>query len=461
VTLREAARALRSGSVSSQELTRQALDRIDQLNPSLNAFLLILRPEAMESAARADRELTAGEDRGPLHGIPVALKDLFHMRGVPTTGGSKVYGNDVPDTDSAVVERLTAAGAVILGKLNLHELAYGITSDNPHFGPVRNPWNREHIAGGSSGGSAVAVAAGMVFASLGTDTGGSIRIPAALCGTVGVKPTYGLVSRFGVMPLGFTLDHAGPLAGTVRDAAAVLNAIAGHDSRDSASARTPVEDFVPGEECSIRGIRIGYAEAFFTRLDPEVDQAVRSALALASSLGAEITSVTLPDLEAVNTLGRMILLAEAAAVHGNHMDRRDLFGRDVLSLLDQGRLLPATMYIDAQRARAKLQAELRSIWGEVDCVITPTIPIAAPRLGQDTVNVAGTEEEVRAVVTRFTRFMNFFGIPAVSLPCGLTSTGLPVALQVAGPAFGDGLVLRVAAALEDGGLRIPPVPLLG
>jgi aspartyl-tRNA(Asn)/glutamyl-tRNA(Gln) amidotransferase subunit A len=457
VTIREAARALREGRVTSTELTQSALERIGRLNPELNAFLRVLPERAAERAVQADRELASGADRGPLHGIPIALKDLFAIRGVRLTAGSIIH-DQVPAADAAVVEKLEAAGAVILGTLNLHELAYGVTSENPHFGAVRNPWNRNHSAGGSSGGSGAAVAAGMVFAALGTDTGGSIRIPAAFCGTVGFKPTYGLVSRFGTRPLGFSLDHVGPLARTVRDAAALLNAIASYDSRDPASIHSPTSEHVPEAGCSIRGIRLGVPETFFfERLDGEVESAVRGSIARAASLGAAVRSVQLPDMEAVNTLGQVLLLAEAAAVYEEHLERRDSFGPDVLALLDQGRLLPATDYINAQRLRRKAQIEFGSVWSEVDCLITPTSPIPAPQLGQKTVPVGGDDQEVRAAATRFTRCFNVLGLPAISMPCALTGAGLPVGLQIVAPPFQDRLVLRVAAALEDAGVTIPPL----
>jgi aspartyl-tRNA(Asn)/glutamyl-tRNA(Gln) amidotransferase subunit A len=260
VTIREAADALRARRVSAVELAAAANARISRLNPKLNAFITITAEQSLEQARQADAELAAGRDRGPLHGIPVAVKDLFTTRGVRTTCGSKVYEDYVPATDAAVVERLRAAGAVLLGKLNMHEMAYGTTSANPHFGPVRNPWNPEHSPGGSSGGSGAAVAAQLVYAAMGSDTGGSIRVPAAFCGVVGLKPTYGRVSRYGALPLAYSLDHMGPLARTVRDAAMVLNAIAGHDCRDPTSSRHPVVDFVPDDGCSIRRLRIGFPE---------------------------------------------------------------------------------------------------------------------------------------------------------------------------------------------------------
>ena len=459
MTAGEAGVALRRRQVSSVELTREALARAGRLNPTLNAFITVTAEQTLEGARLADADLARGNDRGPLHGLPVALKDLFATRGVRTTAGSRVHENYVPDFDAAAVERLNAAGAVSLGKLNMHELAYGITSDNPHFGAVRNPWDASRSPGGSSGGSGAAVAAGIVYLALGTDTGGSIRIPASFCGTVGLKPTYGRVSRFGVLPLGWSLDHVGPLARTVRGAAAALNALAGYDPRDPASSRRPVADCVPGERCSIRGVRIGLPENFyFERLDGGVETAVRAALAQAASLGAEVQPVRVPDIEALNVAARVILLSEASAVMEPHLERRGQFGADVLALLDQGRLIPATDYIHAQRLRRKIRREFQDVWRKVDCLMVPTTPNTAPRIGQKTVRLGGAEEDVRLASTRLARGINALGFPALSMPCGLSSGGLPIGLQIVGPPFEEALVLRVAAALEDGGVGIGHCP---
>ena len=293
MTIREAAAGLRARRFSAVELATTALARIERHQASLRAFITVTASQALDQARQADRELAAGHDRGPFHGIPVAVKDLFYTKGVRTTGGSKAYENFVPEINATVVEKLLAGGAVMLGKLNMHEMAYGITSANPHFGPVRNPWNTEHSPGGSSGGSGAAVATQMAFMALGSDTGGSIRIPASFCGTVGLKPTYGRVSRFGVLPLGYSLDHVGPLTRSVRDAALALNAIAGHDPRDPTSSRFPMVDFVPDEDCSIRGVRIGFPDSFFfENLHEDVELAVRGAIARAESLGALVEPVT-------------------------------------------------------------------------------------------------------------------------------------------------------------------------
>jgi aspartyl-tRNA(Asn)/glutamyl-tRNA(Gln) amidotransferase subunit A len=460
VTIREAADAIRDKRVSPVELATAAISRIGRLDPTLRAFITVTADYAMMRARQAETELAGGRDRGPLHGIPIAVKDLFAMRGVCTTAGSRIFENDIPDFDSTVVERLEAAGAVILGKLNMHELAYGVTSANPHFGIVRNPWNTERSPGGSSGGSGAAVAANIVFGAMGSDTGGSIRIPASFCGTVGLKPTYGRVSRYGAMPLGYSLDHMGPLTRCVRDAGLFLNAIAGRDRRDDTSSRRPVIDFVPEEGCSLRGIRLGFPENFyFERLQPEVESAVRGAIARAASLGAEIKPVRVPDIAALNAVGQVILLSEASAVMEPYLESRGLFGADVLTRLDQGRLIPATDYIDAQRIRRRLRVEFDKLWSDVDCILTPATPNTAPGIGETTVNLGGREEDARLAATRLARGINVLGLPALSIPCGLSGSGLPVGLQILGAAFDEATILKVGAAMEDGGVGIPPCPL--
>ncbi len=456
----EAAAGLRARRFSAVDLATAAISRIDRLNPTMRAFITVTAEQALEQARQADRELAMGQDRGPFHGVPVALKDLFYTKGVPTTAGSKVYQNFLPEYNATVVEKLLAAGAVLLGKLNMHEFAYGITSANPHFGAVHNPWSPRHSPGGSSGGSAAAVATHMVFMAMGTDTGGSIRIPASFCGTVGLKPTYGRVSRFGVLPLGFSQDHMGPLTRSVRDAALALNAIAGHDPRDPTSSRRPVVDYVPGEDCSIRGVRIGFPDSFFfERLHEDVESAVRGAIARAQSLGAVIKPVRLPDMDALNAVARIVLLSEASSVAEPFMEDRGQFGPDVLALLDQGRLVPATDYINAQRLRRKMRREFEQVWQEVDCLITPATPTPAPRIGDATIRLGGRDEDVRLASTRLVRCFNALGFPALSLPCGLSASGLPVGMQIVGPAFEEALLLRIGAALEDGGVGIPPCPM--
>ena len=456
MTLLEMAASLRRREVSSVELTAAALQRIERLNPATNAMQTVMAEAARERARQADEELARGEGRGPLHGVPVAVKDLFFTKGVRTTGGSSLFEHHVPEHDATVVEWLRTGGAVLLGKTGMHELAYGITSSNPHFGAVRNPWDRDRIPGGSSGGSAAAVAAGMVPMAMGSDTGGSIRIPAAYCGVVGLKPTYGRVSRYGAMPLAFSLDHMGPLTRSVRDAGAVLNVIAGYDPRDETSSRRPVENYVPDVEPPMRGLRIGLPENFFfARLDPDVDAAVRAAFQKAAAQGAEIVPLHVPDMAAINTVARVILLAEATAVLEPHLERRDAIGPDVLALLDQGRLVPATDYINAQRLRRAMQLEFAALWKRVDCLMTPTAPITAPRIGETTVAIGGEHEDVRLATTRLVRGINLLGLPALSVPCGADRRGLPVGLQIVGPPFGEALILRVGQALVPAEVPVP------
>ncbi len=463
MTLLEAAAALRARKVSSAELTTECLDRCARGNPRLNAFLTVTEEAARARAGEADRDLAAGLDRGPLHGIPVAVKDVFETKGVRTTCGSKLFENYTPARDAAVVEKLNAAGAVLLGKTSMHEMALGITSNNPHFGPVRNPWDHDAIPGGSSGGSGAAVAAQMVFMAMGTDTGGSIRIPAAFCGTVGLKPTFGRVSRYGVMPLDFSLDHMGPLTRSVRDAAVVLEALAGYDPRDETSSRRPVEPYVPAPKCSIRGLRVGVPENFyFDRIERDAEAAVRRMVTLAESLGASVTPVRVPDIQALNTIGRVIVHSEASALMEPFLkDRRHLIGADVLALFDQGRFLRATDYVNAQRLRRMMRDEFNRLWSDVDCLFTPTTPMCAPKIGASTVRLGDADEDVRLAATRLVRGINVLGLPALSIPCGLDSRGMPLGLQIITKPFAEALLLRMGAALEDATGAFPAPPAAG
>ena len=449
MNLQQIATALREKTVSSVELASDSLRRIAALDPKLKAFITVTAELAKSQAQQADHELAGGKDRGPLHGIPIAVKDVFCTQGIRTTCGSKLFAGHIPEHDAAVVKRLRAAGAVIVGKTNMHELAYGVTSANPHFGTVRNPWDLERIAGGSSGGSGSAVAAGLVPMAMGSDTGGSIRIPASFCGTVGLKPSFGRVSRYGVLPLDFSLDHMGPLTRCVRDAALTLNVLAGFDPRDETCSRRSVEPYLPSEPISIQGLRIGLPENFyFERISPSVADAVRHAARLAEDTGAVVVSLRVPDIAQLNTIGRIILLSEASATMERYLHRREDFGPDVLALVDQGRLLPATDYINAQRVRRVLQQEFHAVWKQVDCLFTPTTPTSAPKIGQSTIDLDG-EEDVRIASTRLARGVNVLGLPALSLPCGFDETGLPIGLQIIGPSFREALILKVGAALED------------
>lgn len=460
MTIQEAGAALRARTVSSRELTTQCLQRIESGNPKWNAFLTIVAEQALADAAAADTALAAGTNRGPLHGIPIALKDVFCTKGIRTTCGSLLFKDHVPDYNCAVAERLSAAGAILLGKTHMHELAYGVTSNNPHFGPVRNPWNAECVPGGSSGGSAAAVSAGMAFMAMGSDTGGSIRVPAAFCNTVGLKPTYGRVSRHGVMPLDFSLDHMGPLTRSVRDAAICLQVLAGRDERDETSSHAAIDEYVPEEVVSIKGLRIGVPENFyFEHVEADVERAVRGMARVASELGARVEPVTVPDVASLNAVGRVILLSEAAAVFENHSDRRSEFGADVRTLFDQGALLPATDYVNAQRLRKQFRDQFLRLFSTIDVMITPCAPTVAKRIGENKISIGGVEEDFRLATTRLVRGINVLGFPAISIPCGFDSGGMPIGLQMVGRPFEERTVLRAAAALEDATgfhKRIPP-----
>lgn len=445
MTIEQAARRLRAREVSAVELARESLRIIHEQQPRLNAFITITEELALEQARRVDDDFARGIDRGPLQGIPYALKDLFDTRGIRTTGGARIFADRIPDRDCAVYEKLRAAGAVLMGKTGLHEMAYGITSNNPHYGTIRNPRDPSRIPGGSSGGSGAAVAAGMVCFAMGSDTGGSIRIPAAYCGCAGLKPTYGRVSRFGTMPLGINLDHMGPLTQVLRDCAPVMAAIAGYDPRDASSSPEPAGDFLTAG-FSPRGLSVGVPENFYNeRVAPEVAAAFAGALSRAEAAGARLIPIRVPDPAEINIVGRVILLAEVSAMMEPYSGRRGDFGEDVLALLDQGRLLAATDYVNAQRLRRRLQGEWSRIWRQVDVILTPTAPILAPRISQTDVDWGDCKEDIRLASTRFVRAINVLGWPAVSIP--LQTGGLPAGLQIVGRPFDEALLIALGEVL--------------
>ncbi len=442
VSISQLAPLLRERRISPVELARDSLARIHAENPRLNAFLTVMEESAMKEARRAEQEIGRGRYRGPLHGIPVSVKDLFYTRGVPTTAGSKILAGFVPRSDAAAVRRLRAAGAVLLGKTALHEFAYGVTNENAHFGPTRNPHDPSRIPGGSSGGSAVAVATGMGFASLGTDTGGSIRIPASLCGVVGLKPTFELSSRRGVVPLGATLDHVGPLARSVEDLALVLDAIMDRSPR---GWRRREAQLLEG----VRGLRIGVSEKyFFERIQPEVEQAVRQALGRFEGWGAHLHNVHVPDAEAATLASRNILLAEAAAYHRRYRARRQEYGQEVRRLIEAGEALAPAELIEARRVRARFTRELDRLFERVDVLITPTTPATATLIGQRQIEIEGVSEDTRLAMTRLLRAFNMAGVPALSVPCGRDHHGLPIGMQIVGRRLAEVMVLRVGIAWE-------------
>ncbi len=450
LSIAEAAERIRGRQLSPVELTRAYLDRIQRLNGDFHAYITPLPSEALAAAASAEQAIGRGEYRGPLHGIPIALKDLIMTRGIRTTCGSQILKDWVPETDATVYRRLMEAGAILLGKLNLHEFAYGPTGVNPHYGTPRNPWGGDRIPGGSSSGSGVAVRADLCAGALGSDTGGSVRIPASLCGIVGLKPTYGRVSRAGVIPLAWSLDHIGPMTRTVTDAALLLQVLAGRDPSDPSTAETPVPDYRAALSGEVRGLRLGIPKTlFFERLDAEVRAAVLAAARALGDLGAAVEEIPLPKMAHAGPAVFAIISAEAMAYHERYLKTRPAeYGADVRTRLLTGQFLLATQYLKAQRARQLIRAELDAALSRVDALLIPTTPIPAPRIEDRTVTVDGVTEDARAWLTRCTRPVNLTGHPALSVPCGLTAEGLPIGLQLVGRHFNEGMLLRIGAAYE-------------
>ena len=440
-SLEDAAELVRTREVSPVELTQACLGRIAAIEPRLNAFVTVTPESALAEARTAEREIAEGAYRGPLHGIPVSLKDLFDVAGVPTTAGGG-FAVEPAEEDSAVAERLRSSGAVLLGKTLLHEFAFGVTSVNPHFGAVRNPWAPDRIAGGSSGGSAAAVATGCGFGSIGSDTGGSIRIPAALCGVVGFKPTRGRVSLRGAVPLSWTLDHAGPLARTVRDAAVLYAAISGHDPRDPASRDAPYDDVLEALDAGAGGMRIAVWEAGLAQADPAVAATVRAAIEALAAAGARVSEVVLPRAEELLATQLAIIGTDAYAFHRERFDAEpERYGADVRARIARGKATTGATYASARRTRSEIRAAFDALLGSYDALALPVTVTGAPqREGADAVATA-------ARLTALTSPFNLTGLPAISVPCGLAA-GLPVGLQLVGPRWREARLLRVARAYE-------------
>jgi aspartyl-tRNA(Asn)/glutamyl-tRNA(Gln) amidotransferase subunit A len=454
----EIGESFRRKSVSPVELTTDLLARIGTLNPKLNAFITFMADSALAQARQAEAEIGQGNWRGPLHGVPLGLKDLIDTAGVRTTAASALFKDRIPTRDAEIVRRLRNAGAVLLGKLNLHEFAYGSSSLVSYFGAVRNAWNPEHITGGSSGGSATAVAAGLCCGAIGTDTAGSIREPAALCGVVGLKPTYGRVSSRGVIPLSVSYDHVGPITRTVGDAAVVLQVIAGFDPEDKTSADVPVEDYLGALTIDdLKGTKIGVPRTFFFEgLDPEVASATHEALSTLAYLGAEIRDVTL----AVNT-DRKLQNAESYASHADSIARSPkLYQPETLRRLRTGQKVSDAEVLACRRELQHARGEIAQLFEDLDMLVTPTTPLPAPTIAelQQNPDLLRPRE---LLLLRNTRPFNVWGLPAISIPCGFTRAGLPVALQIAGPHWAEARVLRTACAYEQATAwhkREPPLP---
>ncbi len=455
-SLEDVAKLIAAKQVSPVELTRQMLDRIERLNPRLNAYLTVTADQALDAARAAEREIAGGRYRGPLHGVPVAVKDLFATKGVRTTAGSKMLAEWLPDEDATVVAKLGDAGAVGLGKLGMHEFAYGVTSDNAHFGPVRNPWDTERIPGGSSGGSGAATAAGLAYATLGSDTGGSIRIPASFCGCVGLMPTYGRASLHGAIPLSWTLDHAGPLTRTVRDAAIVMRAISGADPLDPTTEDRPVPDWLDGIERGPKGLRIGVPKQYFWQdLDPGVERLARKALTDLEAAGASLREVDLPDITRYVPAVTNVMFAEAAAYHAPHFpSRRADYAPQVAALLDAGLAVTGVAYVDALRTLQEARrGAADALLDGVDVLAMPTIPVPAPTIA------SMREADITLRIVAFTAIFDLTGQPAISVPCGISAGNLPVGLMFAGRRWDEASVLWAGRAHEQvrGPLPAPPI----
>jgi aspartyl-tRNA(Asn)/glutamyl-tRNA(Gln) amidotransferase subunit A len=457
LTLSEAADLVRSRKVSPVELTRVCLDRIQRLQPRLNAFITITGESALAEARAAETEVHAGRWRGPLHGIPITLKDLVDTAGVRTTAGSALYADRVPTEDAFVVQKLKAAGAVFLGKLNMHEFAYGGSTVISAFGPVRNPWGLEFTAGGSSAGSAVAVAARICYGAVGSDTGGSIRQPAAYCGIVGIKPTFGRVSVRGAIPLAWSLDHLGPMTRSVRDAALMLKVMEGHDTKDPSSVDLPAADYEAAlGQTTIRGLRLGLPRPYFyEELDPQIEAATRAALSVLTGLGAVATDVA---IEAGNDVSIPVLQAEAYAFHEATVAKSpECYDPQTLRRIRAGAEITTGAYIRARRAMAELRRSAGEIFEKVDVLVTPTTRVPPFTIAELQDPDQLRPRELRMLLN--TRPFNALGLPTISVPCGLTDRGLPLGLQIAGPPGGEARVFGVAHAFEqatDWRPRSPP-----
>lgn len=451
-TAAEVARQVGRGELTAAEVVASAIDRIQQLQPTLRAMITVTDESARTRAEAIDRLVKQGlADRLPLLGVPVVVKDSFHVKGTRTTAGSKLLADFQPTEDATAVARLTKAGAIILGKSSLHEFAYGFTNQNPHYGDCKNPWDPERIPGGSSGGNAAALASGMALGAIGGDTGGSVRLPAGLCGVVGLKVTYGRVSRAGGVPLSWSLDTVGPMTRSVADAALMLSAVAGPDPADPTTRPGPVPDYSAGLGGDLRGTRIGIPhDRFLERVDPEIGAALQEAMGVLKDRGARLIDVRFPDVEPAIAAHRAILFSEASAAHETMVrNQADQLGDDVRPSLQAGLFLTASQYLAARQGRLETIRQYREIWGEFDVLLTPASPIAAPRIGETSTQLMGQEVPLLRAFLDLTCPFNLTGQPGLSVPCGFTKAGLPIGMQLVGRPWDEPTLLKVGSAYES------------
>jgi aspartyl-tRNA(Asn)/glutamyl-tRNA(Gln) amidotransferase subunit A len=463
-SLGDLARLVAAKEVSPVEVVRAHLDRIDARDGTLRAFITVCADQALEAAAAAEAALVAGDTIGALHGVPLGLKDLFNTQGVRTTGGSRILADAIPTADATVVARLRRAGAIVLGKLNMHEFAYGSEGLNDHYGHCRNPWDAAvaRIAGGSSSGSGAAVAAGLCAGALGSDTGGSIRIPASLCGVTGLKPTYGRASRAGVLPLAWSMDHVGPMARSAADCALLLREMAGYDPTDATTSVLPVPDYTVALDGDVKGLRIGLLRDFFLEgATSEVRTAVEQAARVLEAAGARVDEARLPHMDAVAPASMVIVASEALAYHAPWLGTRaDDYQKDVRERLRMGAFVSGPDYVRAQQARTLVRQAVDAALASRDVLLAPATPVPAPAFGETTLTIDGQRVEARSALLRLARPFNFSGHPACAVPCGLIGGGLPIGMQFVGRPFDEATVLRAGDAfqrLTDWHTRRPPL----
>jgi aspartyl-tRNA(Asn)/glutamyl-tRNA(Gln) amidotransferase subunit A len=444
------ANAYRKKEVSPVEIIKSLRDRINRIDPDLNAFISLSLDNVLEEAKKAEKEIRQGNVLSPLHGVPISLKDLIYTKDVKTTMGSGVFKDFIPDFDATVVSKLKQAGAIIIGKTNTHELAYGPTGDDSYFGAIKNPHDVSKIAGGSSGGSAAAVSSYMSFAALGTDTSGSVRIPSSCCGIVGMKPTSGLVSKYGAYPLSWTMDHVGPMTRSVLDNAIVLQCIAGYDKKDAYSKDVRFQDYRSIIGKSIKGCIIGIPlDSYYDYLDDEVKQAVLNSIKVLEKLGAKIKEVQIPNIDEVLEACRRITRSEAYVINQDIVSH-DLLGHQIRERILSGKDYMASDYVEAQQVRHKAIQQYDDLLQSVDILVTPTLPILPANIGQEKLNIHDLQVDVRSSLIRLTCPTNLNGFPSLSIPCGFSSTGLPIGLQLIGKRFDEANLYRFASAFEKG-----------
>lgn len=440
---------IKNKEISPVDLVSSTFNQLDQYDEVLNAYIDIYKEDALLASKKAEKEIMSGKYFGPLHGIPIGIKDNIYMKDRVTTMGSHIHRNFKPAFNATIINNLYEAGAVITGKLNMHEYALGITNDNPHYGASRNPWDVSKISGGSSGGSSVAVSAHMATASLGTDTGGSIRIPSAACGVVGLKPTYGRISKYGCFPEAWTLDHVGPITKTVEDAALLLKILEGFDEKDPASIRIP-DKLNSSSVKTISNIVIGINESFyFQEVDQKIEQLIKSKIKKLEAMGAKIKTVEIPTLQYAEYALTITDMSEASTVHHHNLKTRNQdFGEDVRPILELGEIPSAVEYLQAQQIRRQLKLEFKEVFNEVDVIITPTMPIMVPKIGEETAILNGKEIDLFDHALRLTSPSNFTGLPSMTVPCGLIDE-MPVGLQIIGDAFKEREIIQMGKIIED------------